>query len=74
MDVVLYNISSQEVSRIVWELKHQHGMIVNEDYEFRYRPPQTPQWDNELNQFVHKHTVFTFRDESAAVWFYMKYL
>lgn len=74
MDVILYNISSHDVSRIVWELRTEHDMLVDRDYEYRYRPPQTPRWDDDLSQFVHKHTVFTFRDESAAMWFSMKYL
>ena len=74
MDVTLYDISSQDVSRIVWELRTEHDMLVDRDYEYRYYPSQTPRWDDELSRFVRKQTVFTFRDESAAVWFSMKYL
>ena len=74
MDVILYHTSSQEVSRIVWELRTEHNMLVDRDYEYRYHPSQTPRWDDELHEFVPKHTRFTFQDESAAIWFSMKYL
>jgi hypothetical protein len=73
MDVRLNGLSSTDVSRLVWELRNEHNLQAGEDYDFYYHPAQQPRWDDELNEFVPKHTLFTFRDPAVGVWFALKW-
>ena len=71
-EVIIKNLGTAEVSRIVFELKEQ-GFMINEDFDFFYHPPQQPKWDDELNKFVPKHVRFVFYEGKWATWFVLKY-
>jgi hypothetical protein len=71
-EVIINDLSTSEVSYIVHELKMQ-GLVINQDFDFFFHPPQTPKWDDETNKFVRKHTRFVFYKDSWATWFVLKY-
>jgi hypothetical protein len=74
MDVTIYGITSGDISRIIWELHHEHDIKVHDDFDFFYHPPQQPKWDNETQKFVPKHVVFSFKSEETGIWFSLKYV
>ena len=70
--VIIKHINTNEVSRIVYELKEQ-GLVINQDFDFFYHPAGCAGWDEETNKFMHKHTRFVFYEGKWATWFALKY-
>jgi hypothetical protein len=70
--IVIYNLGTSEVTYIIHDLKSQ-GLVINQDFDFYYHPPQQPKWDEEENRFVPKHTRFVFYEDKWATWFALKY-
>ena len=71
-EVVINDLGTSDVSRIVYELKEQ-GLRINHDFDFYYHQPQTPKWDDTQGKFVRKHTRFVFYEGKWATWFALKY-
>jgi hypothetical protein len=71
-DVIINDLGTSDVSRIIFELKEQ-GLEINKDFDFYYHQPQTPRWDDEHGKFVRKHTRFIFYQDKWATWFSLKY-
>jgi len=71
-EVVINDLSTSDVSRIIYELKEQ-GLRVNQDFDFYYHQPQTPKWDDKHGKFIRKHTRFVFYEGKWATWFALKY-
>lgn len=68
VDLVDYDVNA--ILAIVHSLKSQ-GFEIDRDFYFQYHPPK---WDNFSNDAVYnRHTVFYFKNESAATWFALKY-
>ena len=70
MDVKLFDITAQQATEIVNDLKKM-GLVLHEDFEFAYVPPK---YDNFSYEGVErKHTRFTFRDEKFATMFSLRH-
>jgi len=66
--VTIYHKSANEITEILKELKHDHGMLPGREFDFAYHPGR---WD-EMTGDVPKKTVFTFYNETFATWFALK--
>jgi hypothetical protein len=71
-EVIINDLGTSDVSRIVHELKEQ-GLRINQDFDFFYHPPQQPRWDDKHGKFIRKHTRFVFYEGKWATWFALKY-
>ena len=76
--VTLHGKSSQEISKIVWELKN-FGLMINKDYDYTYVPKSyIHEYDHDMEIYtstteIPKHTIFTFYDDKLASWFTILY-
>ena len=66
--VILRDIALVEIFQLKDQLIRD-GLIVNEDFEWAYHPPQ---WDG-FTQERPKHTVFSFRDPALATFYQLKW-
>lgn len=70
IEVNLIDYDVQSILAIVAVLKSM-GYVLDQDFTFSYHPPK---WDSFSNDAVYnRHTVFTFKDDSVASWFALKY-
>jgi hypothetical protein len=68
MHVILNNLSSNEVTDIVRELRNQ-GLVQGQDFDFSFYQTK---WDNMVGE-IPKHTKFTFYEDKWATFFSLKY-
>ena len=69
MSVILHYKTAGEITAILDDLKQNHKLRANQDFEFAFHQSR---WD-EMTGEVPRHTVFTFVSPALESWFALKY-